>query len=107
MKRSVISLAVMLGITSLSVTADDTDLRELAKSAGLEPVPYGLQPVADNPVTREKIELGRMLFFDPRLSACGVISCNSCHNLGTGGDDNMPTSIGHGWQKGPRIRPRC
>jgi cytochrome c peroxidase len=46
-----------------------------------------------------------MLFFDPRLSASGVISCNTCHNLGTGGDDNLPTSVGHGWQKGPRNSP--
>jgi cytochrome c peroxidase len=61
--------------------------------------------VADNPITREKIELGKMLFFDPRLSASGVISCNTCHNLGTGGDDNLPTSVGHGWQKGPRNAP--
>jgi cytochrome c peroxidase len=56
-------------------------------------------------VTREKIELGKMLFFDPRLSASGVISCNTCHNLGTGGDDNLPTSVGHGWQQGPRNSP--
>lgn len=34
-----------------------------------------------------------------------MFSCNSCHNLATGGDDNMPTSIGHGWQKGPRNSP--
>lgn len=42
---------------------------------------------------------------DPRLSASGAISCNTCHNLGTGGDDNLPTSVGHGWQKGPRNSP--
>jgi cytochrome c peroxidase len=56
-------------------------------------------------VTPEKVELGKALFFDPRMSASGVFSCNSCHNLATGGDDNMPTSIGHGWQKGPRNSP--
>jgi cytochrome c peroxidase len=88
-----------------TAAASDAELRELAKAAGLEPIPYGLQPVSDNPITREKIELGKMLFFDPRLSASGVISCNTCHNLGTGGDDNMPTSVGHGWQKGPRNSP--
>ncbi|CAN0590463.1 unnamed protein product, partial [Ectocarpus sp. 12 AP-2014] len=38
-------------------------------------------------------------------SASGVFSCNSCHNLATGGDDNLETSIGHGWQKGPRNAP--
>jgi cytochrome c peroxidase len=92
-------------IASTQTAADDAALREKAKSAGLEPVPYGLAEVNDNPVTREKIELGKMLFFDPRLSKSGVISCNTCHNLGTGGDDNLPTSVGHGWQQGPRNSP--
>jgi cytochrome c peroxidase len=46
-----------------------------------------------------------MLFFEPRLSKSGTISCNSCHNLSMGGDDNLPTSVGHGWQKGPRNSP--
>src|SRR5690606_19076285 len=59
----------------------------------------------DNPTTPEKVELGRMLFFDPRLSKSGTISCNTCHNLAMGGDDNLPTSIGHGWQQGPRNSP--
>jgi cytochrome c peroxidase len=105
MKLIITSLTVALGMASAAVVADDTDLRALAKSAGLQPVPYGVQAVEDNPVTGEKIELGKMLFFDPRLSASGVISCNTCHNLGTGGDDNLPTSVGHGWQKGPRNAP--
>jgi cytochrome c peroxidase len=52
-----------------------------------------------------KVELGRKLFFDPRLSRSGFISCNSCHNLSTGGVDNLPSSIGHGWQLGPINSP--
>lgn len=59
----------------------------------------------DNKITPEKIDLGKKLFFDTRISASGVFSCNSCHNLATGGDDNLETSIGHGWQKGPRNSP--
>lgn len=58
--------------------------------------------ITNNPITPEKIILGKALFYDPLISASGVISCNSCHNLATGGDDNLETSIGHGWQKGPR-----
>jgi cytochrome c peroxidase len=46
-----------------------------------------------------------MLYFDPRLSASALISCNTCHNLGTGGVDLQETSTGHGWQKGPRNAP--
>ncbi|ODN67211.1 cytochrome-c peroxidase [Methylophaga muralis] len=53
----------------------------------------------------DKVELGKKLFFDPRLSRSGFISCNSCHNLSMGGSDNLPTSIGHNWQQGPINSP--
>ncbi|MEF3046378.1 cytochrome-c peroxidase [Pseudotabrizicola sp. L79] len=80
------------------------DLRERALGE-FRPLPSTLPAVKDNPLTPEKIALGKALFFDPRLSASGVFSCASCHNLATGGDDNMETSVGHGWQKGPRNAP--
>jgi cytochrome c peroxidase len=51
------------------------------------------------------VELGKKLYFDPRLSSSGFISCNSCHNLSMGGSDNLKTSIGHNWQKGPINAP--
>lgn len=88
--------------TATALTADE--LRDYALDF-FEPIPSTTPAVADNPITAEKIHLGKALFFDPRMSASGVFSCNSCHNLATGGDDNMPTSIGHGWQKGPRNSP--
>ncbi|WP_281557039.1 cytochrome-c peroxidase [Thalassomonas sp. RHCl1] len=52
-----------------------------------------------------KVELGKKLFFEPRLSKSGIISCNSCHNLASSGTDNLPTSIGHGWAEGPINSP--
>ena len=51
------------------------------------------------------VELGKMLFFEPRLSRSGFISCNSCHNLATGGVDNLVTSIGDRWAQGPIQSP--
>ena len=51
------------------------------------------------------IELGKKLWFDPRLSKSGGLSCNSCHNLAMGGTDNMTTSIGHKWAEGPINSP--
>jgi cytochrome c peroxidase len=60
---------------------------------------------SDNPQTEEKVELGKLLYFDPRLSASGVISCHTCHNLSLGGTDRVPTSIGHGFQTGGRNAP--
>ncbi|GGD37882.1 cytochrome c biogenesis protein CcsA [Aureimonas glaciei] len=68
-------------------------------------IPSAVPKVKDNAVTREKTELGQMLWFDTRLSASGILNCNSCHNLAGGGTDNLETSIGHGWQKGPRNSP--
>ena len=51
------------------------------------------------------VELGKKLFFDPRLSKSGFISCNSCHNLSMGGSDNLTSSIGDKWQQGPINSP--
>lgn len=51
------------------------------------------------------VELGKKLYFDPRLSKSGFISCNSCHNLSMGGTDNIRTSIGDKWQQGPINAP--
>ncbi|WP_371223889.1 cytochrome-c peroxidase [Roseovarius sp. 2305UL8-3] len=92
-------------ILALAATgANAAELREQAKEL-FQALPSTVPAVADNPITPEKVELGKGLFFDPRMSASGVFSCNSCHNLATGGDDNLETSIGHGWQRGPRNAP--
>jgi cytochrome c peroxidase len=89
---------------AIGSAATAQDLRDLAREY-FEPVPSTIPALNENTVTPEKVDLGKALFFDPRMSASGVFSCNSCHNLATGGDDNMPVSIGHGWQKGPRNSP--
>ena len=65
-----------------------------------------IQPIAAaKPGNPALVALGQKLYFEPRLSKSGAISCNSCHNLGMGGIDGVPTSIGHGFQKGPRNAP--
>ena len=56
----------------------------------------------NNKQTKEKIELGQMLFMDPRLSYDGSISCNSCHNVMNGGSDNRSVSVGVNGHKGGR-----
>jgi cytochrome c peroxidase len=67
------------------------------------------EPIQPIPVSFDydstKVELGKKLFFEPRLSKSGWITCNSCHNLSTGGTDNLPTSIGHKWLFGPINSP--
>ncbi len=97
-------IATLLLSTALASTVAANELRETVREY-FEPLPSTIPSVKDNPITPEKIDLGKALFFDPRLSASGVFSCYSCHNLATGGDDNLETSIGHGWQKGPRNSP--
>lgn len=59
----------------------------------------------DNPMSEEKIELGKMLFFDPRLSMDGTISCNSCHNVMFHGGDGRPVGAGIHGQRGGRGSP--
>lgn len=68
-------------------------------------LPSAPPALAENPITAEKVVLGKMLYFEPRLSRSWLISCNTCHNLGLAGVDMVETSIGHGWQRGPRNAP--
>jgi cytochrome c peroxidase len=60
---------------------------------------------ADNPTTAAKVELGKMLYFDPRVSSTGTVSCFTCHNVMEGGDDHRPTSIGVHGHVGGRNAP--
>ena len=65
-----------------------------------------VQPIAPAKITNPgQVELGKKLWFDPRLSKSGFISCNSCHNLSMGGSDNLKSSIGDRWQQGPINSP--
>jgi cytochrome c peroxidase len=59
----------------------------------------------DNPTTPAKVELGKMLYHDPRLSSTGTVSCSSCHNTMLGGEDNRPNSMGVNGQTGGRSAP--
>jgi cytochrome c peroxidase len=56
-------------------------------------------------VTPEKVSLGRMLFYDVRLSKAQDLSCNSCHDLAKHGMDGRPFSVGHKHQPGTRNAP--
>ncbi|MDK2047810.1 cytochrome-c peroxidase, partial [Aliarcobacter butzleri] len=98
-----ISLSILLGASTLFATS----LVQKAKDSGLEAIPAQkaqLMKLIDDPkdpITKEKVDLGKKLYFDPRLSKSGIISCNTCHNLGLGGADGIPVAIGHGWTANP------
>ena len=78
-----LTLAALFGAAGTTFAAEPVD--------PIEPVKI------ENPAL---VELGKMLYFEPRLSRSGFISCNSCHNLATGGVDNLKTSIGDRWAQG-------
>ena len=92
MSKKIVAAALLgLGVTAMGSSALATEL---------------IQPIAPpKQVNLGMVELGKKLYFDPRLSKSGFISCNSCHNLSMGGTDNLPTSIGDKWQQGPINAP--
>ena len=74
----------------------------------LPQVPQGLPKLAvpaDNPMTAEKVELGKLLYFDKRVSKDGTLSCATCHNPQEGWAEHEPTSTGIDKQKGGRNSP--
>ena len=70
-----------------------------------EALPDTAPAPADNPTTEAKVELGKMLFMDPRFSSTGTVSCNSCHNVMEGGDDSRSVSMGVHGKTGGRNAP--
>jgi len=70
-----------------------------------QPIPQKPPAVEGVTATPDLVALGKALFFDPRLSDSHSISCNTCHQIGLGGVDMLPTSIGHKWQRGSRNAP--
>ncbi len=101
--NAVLFAALVLAAPVLA-TEVPADLRDTASSL-FRPIPDVQTLIAQKQLSPEQIELGRWLFFEPRLSRSHIISCNTCHSIGTGGADNIPTAIGHGWQRGPRNSP--
>ncbi|MFA9427940.1 cytochrome-c peroxidase [Natronorubrum sp. A-ect3] len=65
----------------------------------------GYEAIQQEDDTEEKIELGEQLYFDPRISETGTISCNTCHNVMEGGDDSRPTAMGVHGETGPVASP--
>jgi cytochrome c peroxidase len=92
----------MNNISAIKLTAMAMTLVFSGVVMAQEPI-SPIEPVKE--INMAKVELGKKLYFDPRLSKSGFISCNSCHNLSMGGTDNLKTSIGHNWQQGPINSP--
>lgn len=107
MKKSLILSAV---VASSMFAISDAELLQSAKEVGLIPLPttqkaieaeLSKNGIKANVFSDEKAQLGKKLYFDPRLSKSSLISCNTCHNLGLGGVDGIPASTGHKWTPNP------
>jgi len=103
------------GTGPITLAEIDQWLADPKQAVILEPVlPLGLSQGASqidtaslekNPLTRAKIELGRQLYFDPRLSVDATVSCASCHNPAEGYSARTKTGVGVGNQLGGRHSP--
>jgi cytochrome c peroxidase len=92
--------AVLLGCAKSGSEPATIDPAALKAYAPLPDAPAG-----KDAATEDKIVLGRMLYYDTRLSKNQKVSCNSCHDLAKYGVDNEPTSAGHKGQHGDRNSP--
>jgi cytochrome c peroxidase len=101
MRLPMMALLALL-MTNAAGAADS--LRDQVKGL-FEPIPQTPPALPGDPATPEKVALGKMLYFDPRLSESHNISCSTCHIIGMGGSDGRSTSIGHNWQRGGRNAP--
>jgi len=104
MRHIVLATASVVGLLAgVPASAQDALMQEAQDL--FKPIPTMPPAIEGNPATAEKIELGKMLYFEPRLSESHTISCNSCHIVGLGGVDMLETSVGHRWQRGGRNAP--
>ena len=100
-------MKTLITLTLASSIMMASSLVQDATDAGMKAIPASqtaLLKLIDNPknpITKARVELGKKLYFDPRLSKSGLISCNTCHNLSEGGDDGMTAAIGHKWTANP------
>lgn len=101
---AVVLSAFAMGSSAMAADNKVEELRTLANNL-FKPIPTADVVIKEKGLTPEQIELGQWLWFEPRLSKSHIITCNTCHSVGTGGADNIPTSVGHGWQHGPRNSP--
>ncbi len=97
---------IINSIIASSFLWSSTPIAKKARQSGLRPIPMSQKELLkltdpNHTLTKEKIELGKKLYFEPRLSKSGIISCNTCHNLGLGGVDGVATAVGHRWRANP------
>ena len=99
----VTSVSLVLASTLPAASADDMALLKQAQGI-FKPLPNAVG-TPDLPSTGPRVQLGRKLFFDPRLNIDGNMSCSSCHQPAFYGTDALPRSIGVKQRPHPRYAP--
>jgi len=102
---AVAATATLAGATSLRAQAAKTAAIPLAQLMAAYQRPHDVPSPAGNPTTAAKVALGKALFFDPRLSGSGAISCASCHNPSLGWQDSLARGVGNAGSKLGRHTP--
>src|SRR6267154_2835694 len=111
LQLTVIGMALVLVFTVFISSCNRSDKTAGGFTPEIQPLPEQLktyEPMtipADNPLTPEKVALGRQLFFDERLSGDGSRSCYSCHVCEKGLTDGLPKAIGAFNKQLPRSSP--
>lgn len=102
MNRQIL-FSIVLGLLGASALHGETVVNRAALGM-FQPI-LEVADNPENPVTEAKVSLGRMLYYDTRLSKNRTVSCNSCHDLDSFGDDGRATSKGIKDQLGGRSAP--
>jgi cytochrome c peroxidase len=98
-----ISLLTVLALSAAGFAADDEALMKGASQV-LGPLPASM-PSVENPITPEKVKLGKILYYEPRISSDGTVSCSKCHPIALYAADGLRKSVGHNCKENPRNDP--
>lgn len=106
--HALFSLLIIIGASTLPTTvlfADDPDIDLISRAAAIfGPLPASM-PSSDNPITPEKVKLGRVLFWEPRISVDRTVSCAKCHPVGLYTVDGLRKALGNHCKENPRNAP--
>src|SRR5262245_27905243 len=95
---------VLLGVVAPAAAAE-TETERLKQAQGLfQPLPRDMA-TPEAPITPQRVDLGRLLFFDPRLTVDADLGCSSCHQPARYGTDGLPKSVGVRQRPHPRHAP--
>ena len=105
MKLHLCFAGIALLVIVAPATAAESEAERLKQAQGLfQPLPRDMA-TPETPITPQRVDLGRLLFFDPRLTVDADVGCSSCHQPARHGTDGLPKSIGVRQRPHPRHAP--